>query len=89
MLASLGLGLWPLSSGRGGPRWRVALVVSLLGFIYGSGQQIDVGWFGSLKINQRERERERGGLILKISDPTEKCKLDQQHCDGLGHSSCL
>jgi hypothetical protein len=35
----------------GGPRWRVALVVSLLGFNQGSGRQIDLGWFGLLKIN--------------------------------------
>ncbi len=33
-------------------RWsRVALVFSLLGFNYGSGRQIDLGWFGLLKIN--------------------------------------
>ncbi len=37
--------LLPLSSGRGGPRWRVALVVSLLGFNLGSGRQIDLGSF--------------------------------------------
>ncbi len=43
--------LLPLSSTRGGPRWRVALVVSLLGFNKGSGRQIDLGWFGLLKIN--------------------------------------
>ncbi len=47
------------SASRGGPRWRVAwaLVVSLLGFNKGSWRQIDLGWFGLLKINWRERER--------------------------------
>jgi hypothetical protein len=50
----------PFSSGRGGPRWRVAHVVSCLASIKGPGNSsiFSVDLF-VLKIKLRERERER------------------------------
>jgi hypothetical protein len=61
-LTSVNLSPWPLikerervpSQAQARGLEQETLVVSLLGFNEGSGRQTDLGWFGLLKINQRE-----------------------------------